>query len=153
MLRWFLVVLLLASSNGLADEASRKDPIDDHMRSAIDRDPSTAGMVRAYSDASVQWDKRMNSAYRSLKKQMSPDEWQSLAAAQKAWVAYRDAQVKSLELTYSRMNGSMSGTRVSCQRSDNYPGPRAFPGVSGRDSFGALTSSDQISNRREQPAK
>src|SRR6476660_7736088 len=78
MLRWFLVVLLLASSNGLADEASRKDPIDDHMRSAIDRDPSTAGMVRAYSDASVQWDKRMNSAYRSLKKQMSPDEWQSL---------------------------------------------------------------------------
>jgi uncharacterized protein YecT (DUF1311 family) len=107
MLRWFLVVLLLASSNGLADEASRKDPIDDHMRSAIDRDPSTAGMVRAYSDASVQWDKRMNSAYRSLKKQMSPDEWQSLVAAQKAWVAYRDAQVKSLELTYSRMDGSM----------------------------------------------
>ena len=107
MLRWFLVVLLLASSNGLADEASRKDPIDDHMRSAIDRDPSTAGMVRAYSDASVQWDKRMNSAYRSLKKQMNSDEWQSLVAAQKAWVAYRDAQIKSLELTYSRMDGSM----------------------------------------------
>jgi uncharacterized protein YecT (DUF1311 family) len=107
MLRWFLFMLLLGSSNGLADEASRKDPIDDHMRSAIDRDPSTAGMVRAYSDANVQWDKRMNSAYRSLKKQMNPDEWQSLVAAQKAWVAYRDAQVKSLELTYSRMDGSM----------------------------------------------
>jgi uncharacterized protein YecT (DUF1311 family) len=107
MLRWFLFMLLLASFNGLADEASRKDPIDDHMRSAINRDPSTAGMVRAYSDANVQWDKRMNSAYRSLKKQMNPDEWQSLVAAQKAWVAYRDAQVKSLELTYSRMDGSM----------------------------------------------
>jgi uncharacterized protein YecT (DUF1311 family) len=107
LLFWLLSVFLLASSHGLTDELSPRDPIDDHLRSAIDRDPSTAGMARAYSEANVQWDQRMNSAYRSLKKKMSPDEWQSLVAAQKAWVAYRDAQVKSLDLTYSRMEGTL----------------------------------------------
>ena len=73
----------------------------------MDRDPSTAGMIEAIADATARWDKRMNSAYNSLRKRMEPDEWKSLVSAQKAWLNYRDLQTASIEDTYSRMDGTM----------------------------------------------
>jgi len=73
----------------------------------MEKDPSTAGMVSAISDASIQWDKRMNSAYNSLKRKMEPGEWAALVAAQKAWLNYRDLQTKSIEATFSKMEGTM----------------------------------------------
>jgi len=77
------------------------------MEAAMEKDPSTAGMIQAVSDAEVQWDKRMNSNYNSLRKAMEPDEWKSLVSAQKAWINYRDLQIASIEATYSKMEGSM----------------------------------------------
>jgi uncharacterized protein YecT (DUF1311 family) len=73
----------------------------------MEKDPSTAGMIQAISDADVQWDKRMNSIYNSLRKAMEPDEWKSLVSAQKAWINYRELQMASIEPTYSRMDGTM----------------------------------------------
>ena len=84
-----------------------KNPIDRTMEAAMEKDPSTAGMIQAISDADVQWDKRMNSIYNSLRKAMEPDEWKSLVSAQKAWVNYRDLQMASIEATFSRMDGTM----------------------------------------------
>jgi uncharacterized protein YecT (DUF1311 family) len=77
------------------------------MEAAMDKDPSTAGMIQAISAANVQWNKRMNSSYNSLKKRMEPEEWQSLVSAQKAWITYRNLQIASIESTYSKMEGSM----------------------------------------------
>ena len=57
--------------------------------------------------AEEQWDKKLNTTYQSLKKHMKADEWTDLVAAQRAWIAYRDAQTKSLETTHEKMEGTM----------------------------------------------
>jgi len=89
------------------DPDKKPDPIDVAMDQAMDKDPSTAGMVRAYSDANTKWDRKMNSLYKELKEKMKPEEWTALVTAQKAWLAYRDAQRKSLLATYGQMEGTM----------------------------------------------
>jgi uncharacterized protein YecT (DUF1311 family) len=90
-----------------ADETAQKDKIDVAMEKAMDADPSTGGSVQAIARAEKQWDARMNSVYDSLHHKMAPGEWRALVAAQKSWVAFRDAQKKSVEQIFNRMKGSM----------------------------------------------
>ena len=103
----FLALLLFSAGCLFGEDKAKQDPIDRAMEVAMDRDPSTAGMIEAIADATVRWDKRMNSTYNSLRKRMEPDEWKSLVSAQKAWLNYRDLQTVSIEDTYSRMDGTM----------------------------------------------
>jgi len=107
MRRLLLAVLLLSPLSVFAAEDSKENPIDRAMDAAVDRDPSTAGMVKAYSDANTQWDKTMNVVYKALKSKMEDSEWQALAKAQKDWLVFRDAQEKSIEATFSKMEGTM----------------------------------------------
>jgi uncharacterized protein YecT (DUF1311 family) len=102
-----LALFLFSTACLFGEDAAKQDPIDRAMEAAMEKDPPTAGMIQAISDAGVQWDKRMNSIYNSLRKTMEPDEWKSLVSAQKAWVNYRDLQIASIEATYSRMEGTM----------------------------------------------
>jgi len=110
-IRTFLAVIMLSflasADSRCADGERQKHPIDIALDKAMDKDPSTAGMVRAISDANAAWDKEMNIAYRALKKEMKPDEWTALVEAQKAWIAFRDAQTKALHAFYSHMEGTM----------------------------------------------
>jgi uncharacterized protein YecT (DUF1311 family) len=107
-MKYYVVGLFLFySCFAIAQNTAKKDPIDRAMEAAMEKDPSTAGMVRAISDATVQWDKKMNSIYKSLRKNMEADEWSSLILAQKAWINYRDLQITSIESTYSKMEGTM----------------------------------------------
>jgi uncharacterized protein YecT (DUF1311 family) len=107
-MKYYVVGLFLFySCFAIAQNTAKKDPIDRAMEAAMEKDPSTAGMVRAISDATVQWDKKMNSIYKSLRKNMEADEWSSLVLAQKAWINYRDLQITSIESTYSKMEGTM----------------------------------------------
>jgi len=101
-----LAIILLAFTMPLhADE--EEHPIDQAMEAAIDKDSSTAGMVQAISKANKQWDAEMNNLYQDLKKSMEPEEWTALVAAQKAWIVFRDAQIKSIVETYGHMQGTM----------------------------------------------
>ena len=101
----FISILVACSLSLRADE--EKSPIDLEMEAAIEKDSSTAGMVQAASMANKQWDAEMNSCYQKLKKTMKPDEWEALVTAQRAWLAYRDAQIKSLVAIYDHMEGTM----------------------------------------------
>ena len=102
-----LLITLLALAMPLRADDEKKHPIDQAMDDAIERDSSTAGMVNAVSKANKDWDKEMNAIYQDLKKTMKPEEWTALVAAQKAWIAYRDAQTKSIVETYGHMEGTM----------------------------------------------
>jgi len=104
------VVLSLLLPLGLtfaADAPAKKDPVDAAMDAAMDKDPSTAGMVKAISDANAKWDKRLNDAFQKLKKTMQPDEWHYFVLAQKDWLVFREAQLKSINVTFSKMDGTM----------------------------------------------
>ena len=102
-----LLITFLALAIPLRADEEKKHPIDQVLESAIDKDSSTAGMVQAVSKANKDWDKEMNDLYQDLKKKMKPEEWAALVAAQKAWIAYRDAQTKSIVETYGHMDGTM----------------------------------------------
>jgi uncharacterized protein YecT (DUF1311 family) len=103
----FVATILCVAHPCLAEDAAKKDRIDLAMEKAMDADPSTAGAVQAFARAEKQWDARLNSVYDSLHRKMVPAEWKALVAAQKCWLTFRDAQKKSIEETYTRMEGSM----------------------------------------------
>lgn len=102
-----LALFLFSRVCSFGEDTAKQDPIDRAMEAAMDKDPSTAGMIQAISAANVQWDKRMNSSYNSLRKRMEPEEWKSLVSAQRAWINFRDLQIVSIEASYSKMEGSM----------------------------------------------
>jgi uncharacterized protein YecT (DUF1311 family) len=103
ILRSAAIFSMLISLHG----AEIKDPIDIAMNEAMERNGSTAGMCEAIAEAHEKWEARLNAVYGQLKKQMPPEEFAALQQAQRAWIAYRDLQIKSYEATYSRMDGTM----------------------------------------------
>lgn len=104
-----VVVLLafFAFAHGSLAEPEKKDPIDAAMEKAMDKDPSTAGMVQAIQAAQDKWEKELNAVYAKLKKVMTKEEWTALVASQKAWLEYRDKETKTQQEIYSRMEGTM----------------------------------------------
>ena len=101
----FIVAAFFVLPKGEGSEV--KDPIDIAMDAAMDRNGSTAGMCEAFAAAHEKWEERLNAAWAKLKKKMPADEFAELQKAQRAWIAYRDLQIKSYEATYSKMDGTM----------------------------------------------
>lgn len=102
-----ILLVLLACTLGSFAEPEKKDPIDAAMEKAMDKDPSTAGMVQAIQAAQDKWEKELNVVYAKLKKAMTKEEWTALVASQKAWLDYRDKEAKTQREIYSRMEGTM----------------------------------------------
>jgi len=101
----FIVAAFFVLPKGEGSEV--KDPIDIAMDAAMDRNGSTAGMCEAIAEAHDKWEARLNTAWSKLKKKMPADEFSELQKAQRAWIAYRDLQIKSYEATYAKMDGTM----------------------------------------------
>jgi uncharacterized protein YecT (DUF1311 family) len=101
----FIVAAFFVLPKGEGSEV--KDPIDIAMDAAMDRNGSTAGMCEAIAEAHEKWEARLNTAWAKLKKKMPADEFSELQKAQRAWIAYRDLQIKSYEAAYAKMDGTM----------------------------------------------
>ncbi len=54
-------------------------------------DGNTFEMVECLKAKTAQWDKRMTSAYQQALKDAVPQQREQLRAAQRLWIAYRDA--------------------------------------------------------------
>ena len=102
-----LCIAAICSALTSLHAVENKDPIDQAMEAAMERNGSTAGMCEAIAEARQKWEARLNTVYGKLKKQMPPEEFAALQQAQRAWIAYRDLQIKSYEVTYSKMEGTM----------------------------------------------
>ena len=101
------ILLLTALLSLSAIHAQEKDPIDKAMEAAMEKNFSTAGMVQAIDAAHTQWDKKLNACYKGLEAKLPADEWKELVVAQRAWVAFRDAQIKAMDATFARLEGTM----------------------------------------------
>jgi uncharacterized protein YecT (DUF1311 family) len=102
-----LPALLACGLLSLPLSAVEKDPIDRAMEAAMAKNPSTAGMVDAIDNALKQWDQKLNTSYKALNKELPAAEWKELVTAQRAWIAFRDAQLKAMDATFDRMEGTM----------------------------------------------
>ncbi|HEU4678701.1 MAG TPA: lysozyme inhibitor LprI family protein [Terrimicrobiaceae bacterium] len=102
-----LVVLLLTLSTGLHAEPPEQDPIDIAMDKAMEKDPSTAGMVQAAAQADKKWQKEIERALSSLKKEMTAEQYKALQASQQTWKNFRDKEVATQSALYGALEGSM----------------------------------------------
>jgi uncharacterized protein YecT (DUF1311 family) len=99
----FLLVCALGTNPVNAAENSIDIQLEIDMHNA----KTNSDMIRAHLKALKKWDADMNRTYKELKRLMTPNAWKDLVKAQKAWIAYRDAQIRSLDSVYPPGSGTM----------------------------------------------
>jgi uncharacterized protein YecT (DUF1311 family) len=83
--------------------------IEQYMEKCLDHDYSTAGMRTASYDAAAKYDILLNKYYKKLLSVLKASDKNVLVKAQKAWIAYRDSEIKLIQ-TVSKDEYSGGGT-------------------------------------------
>lgn len=68
---------------------------------------STGGQDECIVDATRAWDARLNATYQSLRDALPDTARPALLAAQRAWLASRDADLKLIAAVYATVHGTM----------------------------------------------
>jgi uncharacterized protein YecT (DUF1311 family) len=110
-----LSALIVTICTDLQATPQKKDPIDIAMNKAMEKNPSTGGMVQAAAQADKKWQKEIDRALANLQKAMSAEQWNALQASQEAWRAYRDKELATQGALYGAMQGTMWRPVVASQ--------------------------------------
>ena len=101
----------------VVDDLGEQHPIavaDDACQS---RDRSTMGIGDCLEQALARWDRQLNINYQHLLRVLDADRQVPVRAAQRAWLAWRDAQFQAISATYDR-DGTMWGLVATSRRID-----------------------------------
>lgn len=105
---------LLTGGPAVADESSDakkqkadEHPIDREISELIRTNPSTFGQRDAFSRGIELWDAELNRQYKILSAMLDDSGRQKLRDAQRAWLAFRDAEFRRTDSLYSGKDGSM----------------------------------------------
>lgn len=93
--------------------------IEKFMTKYIDYDWSTAGMRTAAYDAATKYDSLLNKYYKQLLSVLKPADKATLIAAQKAWISFRDKELKLIDII-GKDEYSGGGTIQQLIDSDEY---------------------------------
>ncbi|MFZ2960420.1 MAG: lysozyme inhibitor LprI family protein [Candidatus Ozemobacteraceae bacterium] len=111
MKKWVLMLLLcfVCVLPGMAAETPKKHAIDVQVDKLLAQDESTNGMIQAFAKGQELWDKELNKVYQELTKALAKDEAEKkiLVEAQRAWVSFRDQEMKLLQAIYGKKEGTM----------------------------------------------
>ena len=131
-----IVAALLLAGAAPVFAAEKPDPAEARYTPAyqkcLDRPDgqSTLGMIGCASDETDIQDKALNAAYRKAMKDLTAEQKPKLQAAQRAWIAFRDAECASYEDddwgTISKINAATCLLHMTVQRTidlENYPPP------------------------------
>jgi uncharacterized protein YecT (DUF1311 family) len=72
--------------------------IEQYMEKYMDHDYSTAGMRAATYEAAHLYDSLLNKYYKMLLAVLKPEDKKVLIQAQKAWISYRDSELKLVDI-------------------------------------------------------
>jgi uncharacterized protein YecT (DUF1311 family) len=72
--------------------------IEQYMEKYMDVDYSTAGMRTAVYEGAHQYDSLLNKYYKKLLAVLKPEDKKVLIQAQKAWITYRDSELKLVDV-------------------------------------------------------
>jgi len=107
----FFIVLRLALLVACLGAVSRADddkhPIDLWLKKALDRAASTADTRHALQTAEAKWDQEMNRAYKTLMRRLDRTQRAMLLRSQKAWLAFRDAEIQTSDAIVGSKQGTM----------------------------------------------
>jgi len=98
--------LALAAAAAAADD---KDPIEAGMDACLESPDgaSTVGMVECMGTAYAAWDKELNAVYGRLVEALDRDSAAALKAAQRQWIAFRDADAAFQIAPWSADKGTL----------------------------------------------
>ncbi len=122
MKTWLVMLLVMMSLSAKAEPfcgAKKEHPIDIEF----EHDMQLSGGVTAFMrDAQVKaynsWDKKLNSEYKELLALLAPAEKDTLKHAQRAWLAFRDAEIKLWWTESIAGDGSLAPVIVSSHSLD-----------------------------------
>jgi len=103
----FLVGFLLLSFGAFAQQDDAQHAIDVKMDKCIEEDGSTSGMNQCMATATAEWDKELNKYYKLLQAKLSPEKKAVLQDVQRSWIAFKDKEIKLINVTYGDMDGTM----------------------------------------------
>lgn len=89
-----------------------KHPLDTLTEQCLEKAYSTLDMAQCYQSARINWDKELNAHYARLMSMLNKEDKGLLEDSQRAWVLFRDAQVKSIRAVYDR-DGSVWGLVIA----------------------------------------
>lgn len=95
-----IIIMVLFTNRVVLAQEEKKHPIDVWLENCIEKDSSTAGMIKCSGKAYEMWDKEMNKVYQKLMKKLSPEEKELLKESQKQWLKFRDAEFKFIDNLY-----------------------------------------------------
>ena len=100
-------------------ENQEKHEIDQWLEKAMETNLSTAGMRESLNQAREMWDAQMNACYKRLLVKLPKEKQKILKEAQRAWIAFRDADGKAISAIVASNQGTMFqllGTDYGYQR-------------------------------------
>ena len=92
--QWRIVLTIAFCCLALPVKAQDKDPLDVALDACLGtaQGMTTAGMVECTGTAIAAWDRRLNDTYRDAMKALDPRSKDLLRAAQRQWLAFREAE-------------------------------------------------------------
>jgi len=100
-----LFLLLFATVPLMAQKYD--NPIDKSLEACMEKDMSTAGMVKCLNEAYDKYDNELNRLYKILMKGLDEESAKELKSAQIEWIAFRDKEFKLIDAIYSKLEGTM----------------------------------------------
>ncbi|MDO8799175.1 lysozyme inhibitor LprI family protein [Phenylobacterium sp.] len=121
-----LLIAALLVLPAVAQAAASKSALDRCLDSPAGG--STMGQIQCIGDAVAIQDARLNKTYAKTMKSLNPEQQAKLRAAQRAWIAFKQADCQSLQDddwgTMSRVTANMCVLDRTTERADelaNYP--------------------------------
>lgn len=97
------------NNDSLADSAH---PIDTKMKNCLDATSSFNQQKSCLSTANHQWDEELNKSYKALMSLLNKEQKVVVRDSQRKWIAYRDSQIKVINIIYAGYWETASLTRI-----------------------------------------
>lgn len=102
----FLILISIAVSAKLFSQET-KHPIDLYLDSCMEKDMSTAGIVKCMEEATKMWDAELNKYFKLLIKELDEESVYILKSAETEWLVFRDKEFQNIDNIYSKLKGTM----------------------------------------------
>lgn len=83
------------------------DPLEMADKACMDNASSTASMSECADASYKRWDQELNRVYGALRGKLDVSAQAALKESQRQWLAYRDAETRTIGAVYHMMQGTM----------------------------------------------
>ena len=102
-----LLAIAVLSFSASAWTQDKPDPLETADKACMDKAMSTASMSDCADASYKRWDAELNRVYAELRGKVDKPAQLALKESQQKWLAYRDAENRTIGAIYHQMQGTM----------------------------------------------